>query len=133
MSRTYQAGTYIHWQWTVHDDIPSEWDINGAIAIPLTLHVYTIMSYYRSIKYYVFTDSSYAYYYAHLTIYILNHTDTCNNDYDIRLINDTNVSANIGRVEVCLDGTWGRVCDDGWDINDATTVCTQLGHNVTGM
>ena len=31
-------------------------------------------------------------------------------------------------MEVCLDGHRGTVCDDGWDINDATTVCRQLGH-----
>ena len=32
-----------------------------------------------------------------------------------------------GRVEVCFNGNWGSVCEDGWTNIDALTVCSILG------
>ena len=38
-----------------------------------------------------------------------------------------------GRVEYCQYRTWGTVCNEGWDDNDARVACSQLGYNPDGM
>ncbi|XP_030851493.1 deleted in malignant brain tumors 1 protein-like [Strongylocentrotus purpuratus] len=47
------------------------------------------------------------------------------NPFEIRLVDGS--SSAEGRVEVLYDGSWGTICDNGWDLRDARVVCKMLG------
>ena len=49
---------------------------------------------------------------------------------DVRL-GDGNILK--GRVEVCVNGTWGTICDEHWTDSEATVVCSQLGYSKYGV
>ena len=34
----------------------------------------------------------------------------------------------IGRVDVCINGTWGTICSTSFTDNDASVVCSDLGY-----
>ena len=51
-------------------------------------------------------------------------------DGSIRLRGGTSVRE--GRVEICIEGRWGTICDSSWDSRDAAVVCRQLGYPSLG-
>ena len=55
-------------------------------------------------------------------------TATCDNS-SVRLVDG--YTNHDGRVEVCVDGQWGTVCNNNQE-EIAETICSQLGFAVTG-
>ena len=49
-------------------------------------------------------------------------------DGKVRLVNNIGSAAS-GQVEISVNGEWGTVCDNAWNLDDATVVCRQLGYD----
>ncbi len=39
----------------------------------------------------------------------------------------------MGTVQICINGNYRTICDDGWSVNDAAVVCKQLGYSTLGI
>ena len=65
-----------------------------------------------------------------IIIFFLLIIATCTND-DVCLVGGSGDYE--GNVQVCINKTWGYICDNGWDVSDSTVVCSQLGYTTSSL
>jgi len=51
----------------------------------------------------------------------------------IRVVSSGHILASTGRVEVCINSTWGTICDQFWDHKDARLACKAAGYSEYGI
>ena len=50
------------------------------------------------------------------------------NETDVQLVGSRQTPGE-GEVQICLNGSWGSVCDSNWGYSEARVVCRQLGYD----
>ena len=66
----------------------------------------------------------------HLVYFVANIVNTSCTYGSLRLVDGAH--SHEGRVEICINGDWGTVCDDNWSNEDAKVACRQLGYPENG-
>lgn len=62
----------------------------------------------------------------------LNFNTVCD-DGHLRIVGGRNNGSVEGSVEICINNTYGGICDTFWDDLDALVVCRQLDFSTNGM
>ena len=79
------------------------------------------------------SPSSYSYYSSPVVSVICQGNTTSQSECssgDLHLVGGERESE--GRVEICVEGFWGTVCDSGWSQREALVVCRQSGFGEKG-
>lgn len=53
-------------------------------------------------------------------------------DRDVRIA-ASSVGSRSGRIEVCVNSSWGTICGNSWNDADASVACSQSGYSRYGM